>query len=97
MIGARNISPIYETINQLDEVIKNKYLYDTASPQIILQTTVKIIQKKHMNAKLNRLVFLGVAEKYPVIRIKTLTPMIVKPSNNNAPNDILSPKDSLVV
>jgi hypothetical protein len=49
--------------------------------------TLTNIQKKQIKARLIRLVFLGEVEKKPVINMKTLTPMIEKPSRRCTPNE----------
>lgn len=96
-IGAINNSPIYEAINQFEDVIKKTSFIPTCSPQLYRIATLIIIQKRQIKARLISDVFLGVAEKYPVISINTFTPIIEKASSNNAPKFILTPNDCLVV
>jgi len=50
-------------MNQLDEVKKNKCLYDNGSPKFKRHAILIVIQNKQMKAKFTRLVFLGVVEK----------------------------------
>ena len=80
-IGAKKSKPMYDGINQLEEVMKNAYFVAIGSWQMRRQISLITIQNRQMKARLIRLLFFGVAEKYPVIRINTLTPIIENPSN----------------
>ena len=69
-IGVRKSSPIYDEINQLEEVIKNRCLNVIGSLKANRHITLITIQNKQINARLNKLVFLGTVEKYPLIRVR---------------------------
>ena len=80
-------------MNQLEEVMKKKYLMAIGSWHTKWHIILTTIQNRQIKAILMREVFFGTTEKYPVISTNTLTPTIEKPSKSNAPNDMSFPKD----
>lgn len=88
--GAMKSRPIYEGINQLERVIKNRFRISNLWIKKKSHPIFITIQNKHMKNRFANDVFFGVAEKYPVIRTKTLTPMIENAASIEAPSGILS-------